>query len=272
MTIGLFTDKSHAPALREIKRALGAKYPLWNQLTKFIGATYAITGEPIFGGKNYGWNVRYRRGGRTLTSLFPQTGYFVALVTIGPSEMDAVRALPLGPKTKAVLDRATTYPEGRWLYIPVRTARDLKDVQRLLAVKRRPPAHAATANAAPDGSEFDAVFRQLKAIMQKYETSLLKASTDGHTDYSLSGPVTTASRGRPIWFGGVRKGKAYVSYHLMPVYARPDLLEGMSPELRKHMQGKSCFNFRHSEPALFKELAKLTKRGYEGFRKAGLIG
>jgi hypothetical protein len=27
----------------------------------------------------------------------------------------------------------------------------------------------------------------------------------------------------------------------MPVYAWPDLLEDASPELRKRMQGKSCF-------------------------------
>jgi hypothetical protein len=36
--------------------------------------------------------------------------------------------------------------------------------------------------------------------------------------------------------------KNYVIYHLMPVYLNPGLLEGMSPGLRKRMQGKSCFN------------------------------
>ena len=53
----------------------------------------------------------------------------------------------------------------------------------------------------------------------------------------------------------------------MPVYMFPDLLEGISPELRKHMQGKSCFNFRKVDPALFSELAELTCRSAERFRQ-----
>jgi hypothetical protein len=57
----------------------------------------------------------------------------------------------------------------------------------------------------------------------------------------------------------------------MPVYSQPALLEGMSPELKKRMQGKSCFNFKKSEPELFKELNQLTKRGFETFRKDGWI-
>ncbi|HEX9840215.1 MAG TPA: hypothetical protein VGA72_12750, partial [Anaerolineales bacterium] len=53
---------------------------------------------------------------------------------------------------------------------------------------------------------------------------------------------------------------------LMPVYMFPDLLKGMSPELKKHMQGKSCFNFKKVEPDLFKELDELTRKGAERFR------
>jgi hypothetical protein len=40
----------------------------------------------------------------------------------------------------------------------------------------------------------------------------------------------------------------------------PDLLDGISPALKKRMQGKSCFNFKSIEPALFDELSMLTQR------------
>ena len=53
----------------------------------------------------------------------------------------------------------------------------------------------------------------------------------------------------------------------MPVYMFPDLLDGISPELRKHMQGKSCFNFKKMEPALFDELSELTRVGFKRFQK-----
>jgi hypothetical protein len=47
----------------------------------------------------------------------------------------------------------------------------------------------------------------------------------------------------------------------------PDLLDAISPELKRRMQGKSCFNFRKFEPDLFKELADLTEKSYERFIK-----
>ncbi len=53
------------------------------------------------------------------------------------------------------------------------------------------------------------------------------------------------------WFAGTRLGKRYVSYYLMPIYVQPSLLDDISPELRRRMQGKSCFNFaRVNEPLL----------------------
>jgi hypothetical protein len=37
------------------------------------------------------------------------------------------------------------------------------------------------------------------------------------------------------------------------------------------MQGKSCFNFKAREPALFKELAVLTKSALASYRAQGFV-
>jgi hypothetical protein len=68
-------------------------------------------------------------------------------------------------------------------------------------------------------------------------------------------------------FGAVRVQKNYVSYYLMSVYGQTGLLDGMSPELKKRMQGKACFNFKSTDRELFKELAAITKSGYKAWRK-----
>ena len=73
----------------------------------------------------------------------------------------------------------------------------------------------------------------------------------------------------PIAFGGVRTGKAYVSYYLMPVYM---VTVDMSPELRKRMQGKACFNFKSVDEPLFDELRSITKRGYEAWKAKKWVG
>ena len=53
----------------------------------------------------------------------------------------------------------------------------------------------------------------------------------------------------------------------MPVYVDPGLLDDVSPELRKRMQGKSCFNFTSVDEPLFAELGDLDGCGrIPGFR------
>jgi hypothetical protein len=121
----------------------------------------------------------------------------------------------------------------------------------------------------PDDSQATAVFDRLAAIFAPYR-SVLIAKTDEPGDVYLETPPSVAHP-RGLFFGAVKIGKRYVSFHLMPVYVNPELLEGMSPELRKRMQGKSCFNFTHPDDALFEELEMLTAAGFVRFRDDGLI-
>jgi hypothetical protein len=121
-------------------------------------------------------------------------------------------------------------------------------------------------------SDFSSVFTRFKDMLSKYADENLQIRAGKPDQCELIGPPTPRSLGREVWFGAVRIGKRYVSYHLMPVYAFPDLLNEISPELKKRMQGKSCFNFTHVDERLFLELVELTERGYERFKKEGLIG
>ncbi len=78
MTIGLFADKDYQPTETAVLAALGAKRALWEELTQFIADNYPIPGEWNFGGKNYGWNLWYRKSGKTLITLYPQKGWCAA--------------------------------------------------------------------------------------------------------------------------------------------------------------------------------------------------
>ena len=121
-------------------------------------------------------------------------------------------------------------------------------------------------------SDFVAVRRRLESIVAKYEGRGLNRNRDDEQgDYTLLGPPTEANRGRNLRFGGVQTRKNYVSYHLMPVYVFPDLLDGISDKLKKRMQGKSCFNFTRTDERLFQELGHLTDKGYRRFVKEKLI-
>jgi hypothetical protein len=114
--------------------------------------------------------------------------------------------------------------------------------------------------------DFPVVFEQLKSILKPYAKNLT-ITADTITAYSLDGPYNEKYK-KVIFFGATQIKKNYVSFYLMPVYMFPELLKGISPELKKHMEGKSCFNFRKVEPELFKELNELTNLSVKHIRAA----
>ena len=121
----------------------------------------------------------------------------------------------------------------------------------------------------PEKNDFQATFDQLKAILKLYEAKMTVVH-DTDQNYYLDTNYVMKNKQR-LFFAAVRTGKAYVSFHLMPVYACQDLLKTLSPELKKRMQGKSCFNFKTVDGKLFKELGKLTKAGFEKFSNAAFL-
>jgi hypothetical protein len=112
-------------------------------------------------------------------------------------------------------------------------------------------------------ADFDSAFAELKEILETYE-SKLNVVADTADNYALETEHVMKNKHR-LYFGGVKRGKAYVSFHLMAVYACPDLAKEISPELKKRMQGKSCFNFTSPDQKLFNELRRLTKAGFARF-------
>ena len=108
---------------------------------------------------------------------------------------------------------------------------------------------------------FEEVHGRLRGLLEPYAPRMF-VTADGPKGYGLD-MAPEGERDPSTWFGGTRLGARYVSYYLAPVYIQPSLLDGISPELRRRMQGKSCFNFTKVDEPLLAELADLTKAGFE---------
>jgi hypothetical protein len=65
------------------------------------------------------------------------------------------------------------------------------------------------------------------------------------------------------WFAGVNRGKGVVRFSFLPMYAHPELLDGMSPAVLKRKTGASLFTFTTVDDATTEELAALLKRGFD---------
>ena len=139
MTVGSLLDKTQQPTPQDIQKTLGAAWPLWEDLTRFLAEAYPeIPPDLSYGGKKYGWNLWYRKSGKSLLSLYPQEGYCVAQIVLGNVQVEQALQLELGEAVGRLLRETPQFHDGRWLFIPVRTERDAEDVKQLLQVKRRP--------------------------------------------------------------------------------------------------------------------------------------
>lgn len=118
-------------------------------------------------------------------------------------------------------------------------------------------------------AKYELTFAALKALLAPYEPRL-HITADAATTYMLDGEFNPQIN-RPMFFAGVRAGKTYVSFYLMPVYSNPELMGRISDGLRRRLHGKSCFNFTRPEPELFDELRELVRSGFQCYERLGFV-
>lgn len=119
-------------------------------------------------------------------------------------------------------------------------------------------------------ADFQPLFERIRALLAVHEERCVKLC-DEPGRYYLGSKEVREKDGYRTAFGGVEIRKNYVSAHVMPVYVHPELLDGISAELRKRMQGKQCFNFRKLDEPLIAELGALIDRGAERFAADGRL-
>ena len=115
----------------------------------------------------------------------------------------------------------------------------------------------------------DKIFIALKSFLEQYEPSLTVLHNKSDNYYLNT--TTSESNKKAEFFGAVQIKKSYVSFHLMPVYYYPELLDNISQELKNRMQGKSCFNFKNKDDKLFAELNSLTKCAFDKYKSLNKI-
>jgi len=128
--------------------------------------------------------------------------------------------------------------------------------------------NAPTATTTADHAPPD-LFNALRDILQRHRDALQVVHDDAGHFYANSHKAD--AKGKAQFLGAVKVSGRRHAFHFMPVYDFPDLLDGISPALKKHMQGKSCFNFNAGDAALLAELQALVDRGVARYEKAGKL-
>lgn len=106
--------------------------------------------------------------------------------------------------------------------------------------------------------EFPTVFRRLRQLMMDSAPAMV-VTEDSPTNFTLKTPWIEARTKEPAWFGWIAIKKSYVAYHVMPLYSLPALNDLVPVTLEKRRQGKTCFNFKKADDALFEDIRRLTE-------------
>lgn len=132
-------DMSHEPSLGEIGAYIGL--PLFGAFVQYMDTEYKAICKIEYSKDVWarGWNVKFKKAGKSLCVVYPKKGYFTVLVVVGNKEKECVEnQLPNLAKEIQELYQNTKEGNGqRWLMIDVCSDDWVyQDVLQLIHIRR----------------------------------------------------------------------------------------------------------------------------------------
>ncbi len=86
-------DKNLCPTLEEVGEYI--RNPLFMQFCTQIKARYQCKEKIEYSSCSWerGWNIKFKKAGRNLCTVYPREGYFTVMVVAGRAEKEAVQAI-----------------------------------------------------------------------------------------------------------------------------------------------------------------------------------
>lgn len=136
------TDKSAAPDRDAIRDWIGPDaFAHWSELQSWIEQNYpgVFSPEWLYGGQKKGWSLRYKKV-RAFCTFLPEYRRLSVVMVFGGVERDKFedRRSHWRPQLVTLYDGTKTYPDGRFLTVPISSAEDRQELKELLTMKRPP--------------------------------------------------------------------------------------------------------------------------------------
>ncbi len=115
-------------------------YDVWQKLCAAIDEKYDMDRIWNSGGKAWTYEYKYRRGGKTLCSLYARENRMGFMVILGKDERAKFEAARnnYSELVQKIYDETKTYHDGKWLmFEPIDTSL-FGDFVQILAIKRKP--------------------------------------------------------------------------------------------------------------------------------------
>ena len=115
-------------------------FDVWQKLCLAIDEKYEMERAWNTGGKNWTYEYKYRRSGKTLCCLYAKRNCVGFMIIFGKNERTKFEDIR-GTLSNAVwrqYDEAKTYHDGKWVMFEPTSTDEFDDYMKLLAIKRKP--------------------------------------------------------------------------------------------------------------------------------------
>ena len=115
-------------------------FEVWQKLCEVIDEKYEMERLWNAGGKNWIYEYKYRRGGKTLCSLYAKDNRIGFMIIFGKNEREKLEEIrdTLSDAVCRRYDEAKTYRDGKWVMFEPTNMAEFDDYMKLLAIKRKP--------------------------------------------------------------------------------------------------------------------------------------
>ena len=112
-------------------------FEVWQKLCVVIDEKYEMERLWNAGGKNWIYEYKYRRGGKTLCSLYAKDNRIGFMIIFGKNEREKLEEIrdTLSDAVCRRYDEAKTYRDGKWVMFEPTDTSEFDDYMKLLAVK-----------------------------------------------------------------------------------------------------------------------------------------
>lgn len=112
----------------------------WKNLLTFVDSSYNLDRKILFGGKKYGWAVQYKKGKRTIITMFPERNGFTILLIFGKSELEKIEDIKktISVSVSDKIDHTKQNHDGKWAWLRYENDSFVDDISKLIKIKRKP--------------------------------------------------------------------------------------------------------------------------------------
>lgn len=133
------SNYGYCPTLEEISEYI--KNPLFNTFCLHMATKYNIDSKIEFSKCSWepGWNIKFKKSGKSLCTIYPRHNYFTVLIVVGNKEKEQVEVLlpNFSPELQNIYRQTKEGNGQKWLMIDVEDRDSLyEDILRLVDIRK----------------------------------------------------------------------------------------------------------------------------------------